>query len=232
MDTSRVQIRAATAVAATLAACMGGPSRAAVVSIDVGTGGLNITGVNAGIPAGGSAGIHIPGLNQTLWIYNAATHYFSSSSTTVWGFKGDYPLSISWHPIGGADVPCSPTRYLTGDVISGHPVYVFTSELARTAFRIDSAGPFSHYGAAPGGGYNWASSDFGPGSYVGFISNGCYGYLEVTWSSVTNEFRVLSGAYESVAGVPIVAGATPIPAPAPLISLVGAAWGRRRNRTP
>jgi hypothetical protein len=53
------------------------------------------------------------------------------------------------------------------------------------------------------------SSDFGPGSYMGFITaQGNLGWLEVTWDSVSEVFEIYSGAYESVAGVPILAGDT------------------------
>ena len=37
---------------------------------------------------------------------------------------------------------------------------------------------------------------------------GNYGWLEVTWAGATDAFQVYSGAYESVAGVAILAGDT------------------------
>jgi hypothetical protein len=53
------------------------------------------------------------------------------------------------------------------------------------------------------------SSDFGPGSYMGFkTAQENLGWLEVTWDSVSEVFEIHSGAYESVAGVPILAGDT------------------------
>jgi hypothetical protein len=67
---------------------------------------------------------------------------------------------------------------------------------------------FSYKGDAP---------DFGPGSYMGFrFPNGSgesYGWLEVTWTAATKEFEILSGAYESVPGVGIPAGAVAVPEP-------------------
>jgi hypothetical protein len=65
--------------------------------------------------------------------------------------------------------------------------------------------------------------DFGPGSYIGFRSaNNHYGYLEVTWTSATNTFEVLSGAYESQPGVGIRAGAAAIPEPSSAALSLGA----------
>ena len=37
---------------------------------------------------------------------------------------------------------------------------------------------------------------------------GSYGWLEVTWDSVSQDFQIYSGAYESVANVAILAGDT------------------------
>jgi hypothetical protein len=44
---------------------------------------------------------------------------------------------------------------------------------------------------------------------MGFkTAQGNLGWLEVTWDSVSEVFEIYSGAYESVAGVPILAGDT------------------------
>ena len=44
---------------------------------------------------------------------------------------------------------------------------------------------------------------------MGFkTAQGNYGWLEVTWAQATDTFQIYSGAYESVAGVPIAAGDT------------------------
>jgi hypothetical protein len=85
-----------------------------------------------------------------------------------------------------------------------------------------------------------SSPDFGPGSYMGFkTSQGNYGWLEVTWTASSGEFQILSGAYESVAGTPILAGAgptAPIPEPGTWAAMAifagGAAfagWRRRKS---
>jgi hypothetical protein len=63
--------------------------------------------------------------------------------------------------------------------------------------------------------YTISAPDFGPGSYMGFqTSQGNYGWLQVTWTASTDEFQILSGAYESTPNTPILAGAAaPIPEP-------------------
>jgi hypothetical protein len=44
---------------------------------------------------------------------------------------------------------------------------------------------------------------------MGFkTAQGNYGWLEVTWAGATDTFQIYSGAYESVAGVAILAGDT------------------------
>ena len=53
------------------------------------------------------------------------------------------------------------------------------------------------------------SPDFGSGSYMGFkTAQGNLGWLEVTWSGAADTFQIYSAAYESVAGVAILAGDT------------------------
>ena len=43
---------------------------------------------------------------------------------------------------------------------------------------------------------------------MGFrTGQGNYGWLEVTWTARSQQFQILSGAYESEAGVAILAGA-------------------------
>lgn len=60
------------------------------------------------------------------------------------------------------------------------------------------------------------SPDFGPNSYMGFLTaTGNYGWLEATWESASSQFQILSGAYESDAGVAILAGQGAGPAAVP-----------------
>ncbi|TAG09648.1 MAG: PEP-CTERM sorting domain-containing protein [Verrucomicrobia bacterium] len=99
----------------------------------------------------------------------------------------------------------------------------YENQAASTSFRVDLGGTS---GVAP---------DFGPGSYVGFktfpeAGGVRYGWFEVTWNSTTNEFQVLSGAFEDSPGVGIAAGV--IPEPSSALLLAGTALGilMRRRR--
>ena len=117
------------------------------------------------------------------------------------------------------DTYASPKNFSSGDLID-----VTASFSAVKAYSI-----FGLFGAV--------SPDFGAGSFMGFRSgNGHYGYLEVTWTSATDTFQILSGAYESVAGVGITAGAAPVPEPSTAVLSLGAlaagAFIRRRLMPP
>jgi hypothetical protein len=69
--------------------------------------------------------------------------------------------------------------------------------------------------------YDYDAPDFGSGSFMGFKTvQGNYGWLEVTWTGSTNQFQILGGAYESVAGEPILTP-TAIPEPASVLSTMG-----------
>jgi hypothetical protein len=76
---------------------------------------------------------------------------------------------------------------------------------------------------------------------MGFrTATGNYGWLEVTWNSTSNEFQILSGAYEDQVGVAILAGDTGTAAvPEPSTFAMGAllsggvafvAWRKRRQK--
>jgi hypothetical protein len=73
--------------------------------------------------------------------------------------------------------------------------------------------------------YSYSSPAFEAGSYLGFTDGqDHYGWLKVTWDptlGTNGTFEVLSGAYESEAGVSIGAGLTAIPEPGNLLALSG-----------
>ncbi|MFM7180898.1 MAG: PEP-CTERM sorting domain-containing protein, partial [Verrucomicrobiales bacterium] len=115
-----------------------------------------------------------------------------------------------WYPGGGFattlnNVEATPRNFSSGSMIDGSA----NMELLDmyTLFRTSST---------------VAAPDFGPGSFMGFKDvNGRFGYFEVTWTAATNEFRILSGAYESTPGVGIQAGAA-IPEPSTAVLSLGA----------
>ncbi len=92
-----------------------------------------------------------------------------------------------------AGTDASPTQLAFGDAIG--PSLNFNDTIDASYFQAGGS----------------VSPNFGPGSYMAFQDKqGRYGYLEVTWDGTITQFQVLSGAYESVAGTPITAGAQPL----------------------
>jgi hypothetical protein len=72
--------------------------------------------------------------------------------------------------------------------------------------------------------YHYSSNTFGANSFIGFRSgNNHYGWLEVTWDSVSKDFEFIKGAFNDVAGEGIEAGrgASAIPEPASVLSTMG-----------
>jgi hypothetical protein len=117
-----------------------------------------------------------------------------------------------------APVLAKPTRFSLDDTIGSTSNWQpQLSTWAKQVFRFVEEG---YYGTIT---HN--SPDFGPGSYMGFrTQTGNYGWLNVTWARATGEFQIYSGAYESVPGVSIAAGAVaPVPVPEPsTIAMLGA----------
>ena len=82
-------------------------------------------------------------------------------------------------------------------------------------------------------------ADFGPNSYLGFkTDSGQFGYFEVLRSASTSTFNLVSGAYESTAGIaiqiPNSAAAVPEPASSAVAALLmgGTAlrqWRKKRR---
>jgi hypothetical protein len=190
-------------------------AEAAVVAIDLtNVNGQNITGVNAGLSSGGSLSIPNglgPGTGGTIVLFNDWT----VAGERYWGLGG---LEFA---VGSGNA--NPSNFGVGSYIG--PSTPVSSYTRSTTFRwIDS---YSVSSTAP---------NFGTGSFMGFrFASGLdfsYGYLEVTWTSSTNTFQILSGAYESTVNTAILAGATPVPAPSALalLALGGGAFRRARAR--
>ena len=159
---------------------------AAIVLIDITSTGFDLDGPNAGLILG--------------------------SSPSSFTFKEHFPISG-----GGAifaaniiDPPFSPkgigghiSLFFAAGSAHASPVN-FTLNQSIDSYATWNSGQSSYFYFGPS-----ESPDFGPGSYMGFkTAQGNYGWLEVTWAGATDTFQIYSGAYESTAGVAILAGDT------------------------
>jgi hypothetical protein len=193
-------------------------AQAAIVNINIGPSGFNIGGTNAGVPLGSSnsvSGFPFSG-GSTLYLWNDSADYIGlSAGAGLFFFLSD-------------TTPASPKNFASNDLISA----------ASGSFAAD-AQLTSFYDA----GFSATSPDFGPNSYLGFFVQDSatsfyhYGWLEVTWDGASQDFQILSGAYESDPGVGILAGAGPsaaVPEPgtwaAAALLASGAAFMRWRKR--
>lgn len=175
---------------------------AAIVTIDI----SSISGVNGGITSGNFGTFQLsslsPGITGQMEIYN---------NSFVRGLDADSGMYFAT-----AGAIATPTKFSTGATIDSSASFL-------SSFASDSVFRYGGY-TAP---------DFGPGSFIGFRSdNGKYGYFEVTWTSATDTFQILSGAYEDQIGVGIAAGAVPEPSTAMLSlgALAAGAMIRRRKQ--
>lgn len=86
---------------------------------------------------------------------------------------------------------------------------------------------------APVGAMMWSHLPFGSSGYIGVrTSEGNLGWIHVLWAPSTHNMSLvaLAWAYETVAGVPIIAGQIPAPASLTLFGL-GACMTMRRRRS-
>jgi hypothetical protein len=170
-------------------------AEAGIVTIDIGPGGFNIGGVNAGVSSGNytsRSDFPVTGAG-TLFLYNKYV-YVGEANYTQTGLGGyTSGLGFAYVP------PGRPVNFSAGSLIDG--TSSFSGYGGLFYFREDSLTPS-------------VSPDFNAGSYVGFkTSQGNFGWLEVTWSGSLQQFQIFSGAYEDVAGVAIKAGDTGTPVP-------------------
>ena len=213
--------RAAAAAVASLGAGILGTqsAEAGIVTINIaaaGGNGVNITGVNAGVAAGGSK--FIDGFPTTgggsVYVYNK---FSPMTMTGVYGF-------------GGFTFATGATRATPVDFAAGT---LIDATAGGGAFRDTSFSCFKYQSTV--------SPNFGPNSFLGFKDRlGRYGYIEATWNSTSEQFQFFSAAYESVAGVGIMTpGAASVPEidPSGLASTMSLVMGsvamleqRRRKR--
>jgi len=210
---SRSNIRSLALVAAVLGGSMAVASQsdAAIVNI---TSGFGIGAVNGGVTAGSSQTFNgLFGTTREFSIANAA------SGNKVWGFSAPFspPQSVQFLQ--------NPSDANLAMIVPANTMIDGTNPLA---WGSSYSGKFRNDFIST----NLAS--FGAGNYFAMrVDNGSgwlYGYFEVTWNATTNEFNILSGAYESVAGQGIMTpSAVPGGAGLAACALLGAA-GRRRRR--
>jgi hypothetical protein len=177
---------------------LAGTADAAVVNLNV----SSISAVNGGVVPGNMASVSLSslggvGLTGDLFIMNIYDGYFTGIAGSV---------SFAVNDVNGYAVP---HKFSAGQQIDAS---------ANWTSGVDPASVFAYTGSPK-------SPDFGPGSFMGFRSlNGRYGWLEVTWVGAAEEFYILSGAYEDVAGVGILAGAgavSAIPEPTSVLGTMG-----------
>jgi hypothetical protein len=186
-------------------------SEAALITINIGPSGFDIGGVNAGLADDSVLARYDFPLTGAGGLVVINGFY-----DNVWGLRGRDGLYFA---TGGSIV--SPLKFLLNDSISN----------SANWSAAESETTFQYFG--------FVSPDFGSGSYMGFrTAQGNYGWLEVTWDSASQDFQILSGAYEDQAGVAILAGAGAGPAAVPepgtwaaaALLAGGAAFARWRKR--
>jgi hypothetical protein len=162
---------------------------AAIVVIDIGPTGFNIGGINGGLTSGTR-------ISRTSFPLNGG---------------GSIQLFNNYNGYTGMDGN-------DGLVFAINGGYASPRKFALNA-SIDSSATFS--GLSDNSVFKYGdniSTSFNSGSYMGFKtapSTNMYGWLEVTWSSKSSQFQILSGAYENTPGVAILAGDTGAAVPEP-----------------
>ncbi len=159
-----------------------GTAQAAIVNINIGPTGFNIGGINGGLALDDYIGIdNFPISGNLLYLDNYSSYR---------GVSGNGGLLFATT----TDL-ATPVNFSLGATIDSGSTY------GPGAFSV-----FRYYDFV--GSTEYVSPDFGSGSYMGFqTSQGNYGWLEVTWTASSEQFQILSGAYESTPNVSILAGA-------------------------
>jgi hypothetical protein len=198
-------------------------AQAGVVTIDLTKAGSNqvdITGVNGGAGLGNyKAAYHffLPGNDNDLIVSN--------------GFDGFYGLvGVNGLQFGTGGSAHSPQSFMSGASIGGSTSTVWSGSFSYQSFKTPSG----------------ESAAFGPSTYMAMRSTTgtdfYYGWIEVTWDPNTDQFQLISAAYEDTPNTAILAGDTsggPAPVPEPASSAVvallmgGAAlrnWRKNKNK--
>ena len=201
-SSSRQQDRAAARAARTSASRLTGYLAAGVGAGIVGTAPVEAGVVQIDI---GPSGFNIGGINAGMVAepFTVRNDFPLTGAGTLYLSNGGYSQwglgQASSLAFAASASAASPARFTVGQTVSG-----------STAFRDGSS----------------VSPDFGAGSYMGFrTAQNNYGWLEVTWAAASDQFQILSGAYESTANTPIPIGAVPEPTTIALTGVAALALG-------
>ena len=165
-------------------------AEAAIVTIDINSTGFGIDGPNAGLISSDTDNDFRDVFNFP--ISGSGTLIIYSMSSFYYGISSNVGLFIA-----SGNSEASPTNFSQNQSIGSSANWVNAGGVGGT---FDNS--LFKYGVSE-------SDDFGTGSYMGFkTAQGNYGWLEVTWAGATDTFQIYSAAYESVAGVAILAGDT------------------------
>jgi len=194
---ARVANRSAARLSGYLAAGLGATGlatlecEAAVVSVNItsiGSNNQNISGINAGIPGGSSKTVlDFPITGSRFVLSNTSSDGYLNQ-----GFAGPYG-TIQFQAYSSY---ASPVRFSAAGSSSIGPTSGPANWISNSSYTVFS------WGDPDLGSHK--SSTWSSGSYIGFRarpSTGStdynYGYFEVTWNNVSNQFQILSGAYEA-----------------------------------
>ena len=211
-------------LAAGLGSCgLASSAQAAVVTLDLTKAGSNqvdITGVNGGAAFNFNRRVDnwfLPGSGNRLHVQNSVVF--------VTGLRSSYGLEF-----GTLGLKASPQAFSQGDIIGSSTSTSWRTGSYNSSFKVTTT----------------ESPAFGANTYMAMRStvgtDFYYGWIEVTWDPNTDQFRLISAAYEDTPNTAILAGDTsggPAPVPEPASSAVvallmgGAAlrkWRKNKNK--
>lgn len=195
---------------------------AAIVSLNIaalGTPAQNFSGVNAGLGAGVVTNIVNP---IPLSVTGGNANAIQVANAFTGGESGLAPFNNTSFLTGSGYA--SPTNLSDGTLVGVTPPP--GSQWSDASSSSNTW--FAYYGSE--------SPNFGANSFIGFrvkhgpTSDYTYGYFRVTWNNTSNQFQILSGAYESTPNTPI---AVPEPSTIALAGIGALALGAgaiRRSR--
>jgi hypothetical protein len=184
-----------------------GSAKADIVNLDVSP----FSSINGGVAPGNYSNITIATGVSLLFMnsYNAGGNIFtglaSAPNNDNYGSTAGIAINTNSPRINAV-----PFIYSYGDSIKNT-----AGSYAYSVVGVGSTRVFTSFAETIVNNSSWyskgtfTSPDLTSSDYLGFTtSGGNYGWLNVTWSSSNNQFQILGGAYQSVAGVDITAGNT------------------------